>query len=43
MVCYRLLVSEDGTSRAVTSHWPANRSFVAQDFDGRSWAADAFF
>jgi hypothetical protein len=46
MVSYPLLVSEDGTSRAVASQWLANRSFVGQDVDGNiilGTTADGFF
>jgi hypothetical protein len=46
MVSYPLLLSENGTSRVVTSQWLANRSFVGHDADG--WivlgtTADGFF
>lgn len=46
MVSYPLLLDADGVSRAARSRWLANRSFVAQDVDGRivlGTTTDAFF
>ena len=46
MVPYPLLLDADGVSRASQSRWLANRSFVAQDADGRivlGTTTDAFF
>jgi Phosphodiester glycosidase len=46
MVSYPMLIGADGNSRATPSNWLANRSFVAQDFDGYilfGTTMDAFF